>query len=114
MTSLLAERSLKQIAVAACVLSLVAFAALFALAAMRVFLLIFVGVVVAVFFQRSGVWLASRVHAPDGAGLPLVLLGLVAFFALSVWFLEPRVAAQFTQLQSTIPQVLAYASASTS
>lgn len=99
-------RFIRHLMIAACGLALVAFAALFAYSIARVFLLIFAGIVVAVFLRGCGVWVAARLHLPPGAGVALVILGFLAFFGLSFVFLEPRVAAQFGALQVSIPQEL--------
>ncbi len=92
--------------IAGCTLALVAFAAFFAFAIVHVFLLIFAGIVIAVFLRGCGRWVGDRLHIPAAAGVALVIVGLVAFFGLAIWFLEPRVAAQFSDLQVSIPRVL--------
>ncbi len=98
--------SLKRLLIAGLVLALIAFAAYFAFAIVHVFLLIFAGIVIAVFLHGCGTWIAPRFHIARAAGVALVILGLVAFLGIAVWFLEPRVAAQFHQFQVSLPREL--------
>jgi predicted PurR-regulated permease PerM len=98
--------SVKQLVAAAVILSGVALAALFALHILRVFILAFAGVLIAIFLRGCADWLKRRFRIPQGLGVALVILGLIGFFALSGWLLAPRVEAQFSDFQSSIPKAL--------
>lgn len=69
-------------------------------------LLIFIGVLLAVFFRG----LANRLsaHSPLSVGwsLGLVAVTMAALVLAAAWFLGPRISDQFTQLAETMPRTL--------
>lgn len=98
--------SLKNLAIASCILALIAFAAIFAFAIARVFLLIFAGIVIAVFLNGCGAWLAPRLRVRYGAAVAIVIFASLAGLGLALWLVEPRMVAQFRSFQVSIPREL--------
>lgn len=96
----------KQTLLAGALLAAVAFAAYFIFAIVRVFLMIFAGVLIAVFLHGCGEWLCGRIKLPYRASVALVVLAIVAFFGLSFWFIAPRMQAELGALQSGLPQAI--------
>jgi len=96
----------KQTLLVGAVLAGLAFAAFFAFFIARVFLMIFAGILIAVFLHGCGEWVSRHTRLPYGAAVTLVLLAIVAFFGLSFWFTTPRVEAQVSELQTSVPQAI--------
>ena len=68
-----------------------------------VFLLGFAGVLVAVFLRACANAVCRMTHLPEGWALALVLLLLVALFALGAWLLLPSVVGQLEQFLTSLP-----------
>lgn len=86
-------------AAAVCSLVLLVYAA-------EVFLLIFAGVLVAIFLRSLSVPLARATRMPHALALTTVVLTLSALFAAAAFFAAPSVAEQFDSLTSTIPEFI--------
>ncbi len=104
--TLSANQSLKQVFVAGVVIALVAFAALFVFWIARVFLLIFIATVIAVFLRGCSTWIGGRLHISPGWGLAVLIVAVIAGFGVIGWFLAPRVTEQFSQLRLSIPEAV--------
>jgi predicted PurR-regulated permease PerM len=96
----------KQTLLIGIVLAAVAFGAFFVFYIARVFLLIFAAALIAVFLHGCGRWISTHLKLPQAAAVALVLLALLAFFGLSGWFIAPRVQAQLSTLQMSIPETI--------
>lgn len=72
----------------------------------RVFLLIFAGVLLAVFVGGLATKLAERTPLPRGAALAVVGGGIVAFFVGIGFLAGPRIAAQSGELAERLPQAV--------
>lgn len=69
-----------------------------------IFLLVFAGVLLAVFLHGLGSRLSTLTGLSRGWSLALVMVGLVMVLGLAGWFLVPRVAVQVDQLTETLPE----------
>jgi predicted PurR-regulated permease PerM len=72
----------------------------------QVLLLVFAGILMAIFLHGLADWLSERTRLSRGWSLAVVLLGLLGLIALGVWRLAPEVAEQVDQLAEQIPQSL--------
>ena len=70
----------------------------------RVFLLIFAGVLLAVFLGGLATQLAQRTPLPRGAALAVVVAGVIAFFVGVGALAGPRLAEQSGELAQRLPQ----------
>jgi predicted PurR-regulated permease PerM len=69
----------------------------------EVFLLVFAGILIAVFLHGSSSWVSRHTRLSHGLSLTVVVLGLVALCGLSVWLLAPEVASQISRLSNELP-----------
>ncbi|HWC91035.1 MAG TPA: AI-2E family transporter [Pirellulales bacterium] len=72
----------------------------------RVLLLIFAGVLLAVFLRGLSLRLKRFVPVPEGVALALVVSSLLIVFCLVIWFMEARVAEQVEELAQYLPKSL--------
>jgi predicted PurR-regulated permease PerM len=72
----------------------------------HVLLLLFAGVLVAVFVRGLANWLCHKTKLPPRPALCVVLLGLAALFAFSMWILVPRIAGQVGVLAEELPRAV--------
>jgi predicted PurR-regulated permease PerM len=86
--------------------ALVAFAAVFVFTIARVLLLLFAGILIAVFFEGCGKWLQHRLRIRYGAAVALTLLVLLGSLAGSAWFAAPRVHVQWNEFQEQLPGLI--------
>ncbi|MDQ3623789.1 MAG: AI-2E family transporter [Verrucomicrobiota bacterium] len=70
----------------------------------QVFLLLFAGILFAVFLRNLSDWLAGHTPLSERWALAVVALGLLALVAGSVAFAAPRVAEQAGELRQTLPK----------
>lgn len=80
---------------------------LFLWRAASVLLLLFAGLLVAVFMSGSATALSDRTRLSYGWSLAAVLFGLIAFFVGTGWLLAPQIASQISELSETLPQSVA-------
>lgn len=71
-----------------------------------VLLLLFAGVLLAIFIRSLSEWISENLHLPVGWCIFLVVLTLVGVVGLAVWRLGPHVAAQIEQLIQSGPEML--------
>ncbi len=101
------RRGFPQRVVAAVCIAAAIFLLLFLLwYALDVLLLVFAGLLLAVFLRSSADWVESRTPLSDGWSLVVVVLALLALFALGGWFIAPRVAEQVDHLVDTLPRTM--------
>lgn len=74
--------------------------------ATAVLLVLFAGVLLAVFLHGLARWLSSHTPLPRKGALAVVVLLLTALAVGAVWFLGPRVAGQIDALSEQVPQTL--------
>jgi predicted PurR-regulated permease PerM len=74
--------------------------------AIDVFLLLFIGIFLAVLLRAPADWLAARTGWSDGITLGLVILAAGVLFAAGAFFFGRAVVAQSVQLTQTLPQVI--------
>ena len=89
--------------------SIAALVVLFALAlafAADVFLLVFAGVLLAVFLRGMSDWLHQRTRLPTGWSLLIVLVTLLLVFGTGAWFIGGQVAWQVDRLSEELPRSL--------
>lgn len=97
-----AKRALVAVSIAALV---VLFALALAFAA-DVFLLVFAGVLLAVFLRGMADWLHQHTRLPAGWSLLIVLLTLLLVFGTGAWFVGGQVAWQVDRLSEELPRSL--------
>lgn len=100
------KQTVKQTVLIGLVLLALAFAAFFVLHVVRVILLVFAAIVIAVFLRGCGNWLCRRLKVSSTAGVAITVLGVIVFFGLSFWIIAPRVASQLSDLQVSLPQIV--------
>lgn len=69
----------------------------------RVWLMIFAGVLLALFLRGLSDWIGRKLHIAHGWSLTLVIVGLMAVFGLTGWLMAPRVGEQVQQLSRQLP-----------
>ncbi len=71
----------------------------------HIFLLIFLGVILAIFLRKSGEWIVakSRRDLSAGWGISIILLLILGFAFVAVWFAAPRFVEQIQQLSKQLP-----------
>ncbi len=87
-------------------IALIGVAALLLWAAAEVVLVAFAGVLLAVSLRGSSSALGKRLGIPAGAGLALVVAGIVLLGGICFWFLAPRVFEQVDRLGEKLPESL--------
>lgn len=76
------------------------------LVAPDVALLVFAGILLAVFLHGGGHWIATRLGIADAWGVGLFLTGIVLALALFVVVVAPSVADQVAELSRRLPEAL--------
>jgi predicted PurR-regulated permease PerM len=71
-----------------------------------VILLVFTGLLLAVFFRGLSDWVSRRTRLSSNWSLSLVLLAILGVSALGVWLLIPSLRQQFAELTESLPQAL--------
>ena len=74
--------------------------------ALQIFLLIFAGILFAIFLASPANWLARHTPIPRGVALTLVIVLLVGLIAGGIWLLGPRLSSQAQQLATQLPDSL--------
>jgi predicted PurR-regulated permease PerM len=74
--------------------------------AIDVFLLLFVGIFLAVLLRAPADWLAARTGWSDGVTLSLVILAFAVVLGASAFFFGRAVVTQSVQFAQTLPQVI--------
>lgn len=74
--------------------------------AFDVLLLIFAGVLIAVFFRGTANALSSRTSLTRGWSLALVVVGVLALATATVWLMAPQVSEQATALSEELPKAV--------
>jgi predicted PurR-regulated permease PerM len=72
-------------------------------------LLGFCGLLLAVFLQGAGAWLAARLRLPPAAGIATICVGVVALAAVTVTLAAPAVAKQLDELAQELPKAVDHA-----
>ncbi len=70
--------------------------------ALDLFLLVFGGILLAVFLRTLSDGLKRITHLPDKVSLSVVIILLLALVVATGWFLGPRIGSQFTQLTQNL------------
>jgi predicted PurR-regulated permease PerM len=68
--------------------------------------LLFAGILVAVFFRRTSMWISGKSGLPVNLCLVLIVLALLGGLFAGVFFLGPNIAAQFSKLFSALPAAI--------
>ncbi len=89
---------------AVCIAAGVALVLLLLWYAVDVLLLVFAGVLLAIYLRGLADWVSARTHLSGGWSLVIVLLVLLALFVAGGWLLAPRVAEQVDQLVDHFPR----------
>jgi predicted PurR-regulated permease PerM len=84
-------------------MTLVGLAVLFLWLTLRVDLVIFAGVLLAVCLRRAAVCASGLTRLPVGWALPTVVLVIITFFAGIGWFFSQAIASQIDQLSQQVP-----------
>ncbi len=71
----------------------------------EVILLIFAGLLLAIFFRSLSELLSKYTPLPHSLALIVVLLLIIGLISLGIWFLAPAVQTQFTDLTDQLPAV---------
>lgn len=75
----------------------------------EIFLLVFAGLLLAVFLRSLTTMLRDHSPLSDGWALGVVIFAIIAVIAAGVWFLTPSVTKQVNQLTQTLPQAMTQA-----
>jgi predicted PurR-regulated permease PerM len=70
----------------------------------EVLLLVFAGMLLAVFLRGLSDGLCQYTLLRDNSALLVVVITLVAIFGVGIWFLTPQLGAQIMQLTETLPR----------
>ncbi|MBA4141756.1 MAG: AI-2E family transporter [Nitrosospira sp.] len=74
--------------------------------AAEVFLLIFAGILLAIFLHALGRWINQKTRLPEKWSLAAVLLALVLVIASGIWYIAPEVSEQIDRLTERIPKAV--------
>jgi predicted PurR-regulated permease PerM len=72
--------------------------------AFEVLLVVFAGVLLAVFLRGLSDWVSAHTPLSEKWALGAIVLGIIALFGVGSWLLAPSVAEQFDQLIEQVPQ----------
>ena len=72
--------------------------------AVDVCLLVFAGILLAIFLRSLSDWFSSRTNLSGGWSLAVVVLALILILSGGLWMLAPDVAAQVDQLTDSLPR----------
>lgn len=72
--------------------------------AAEVFLLIFAGILLAIFLHALSRWISQKTHLSEKWSLTFVLLALTLIIAGGIWSIAPEVSSQIDRLAERIPQ----------
>jgi predicted PurR-regulated permease PerM len=67
-------------------------------------LLVFAGVLLAIFLRGTSGWLSRHTRLPAGWALAVVLVTLAGLVALSAWLMAPSIATQIDELTRRVPE----------
>lgn len=70
---------------------------------LHMFLLIFLGIIFAVFLKRTGELIAAHTRIPTRLAMSLLILFLFALAGVTLWLITPKFIAQFQELIKEIP-----------
>lgn len=70
---------------------------------LHIFLLIFLGIILAVFLRKSGEMAGAILRVPDRLGISLVIVLLVLVVLLAIRFMAPQILYQVGELTRLIP-----------
>lgn len=98
----------RRVAVAASLAVFIVLFVLLVVQAAHVLLLLFFGILLAVFLNGVSAPIQRRTRLPRIFALFLVILVLLVILALSFWLLVPRVAEQIEVMSEALPQALAH------
>ena len=76
--------------------------------AVDVFLLVFAGILVAIFLHTLGEWVSSFARLSSGWSLAIVILALVTIIGIGIWRLAPAITVQVDQLSTSLPRAAQY------
>ena len=71
-----------------------------------VILIVFAGLLLAVFLQGGGHWIAGKLHVADGWGIGLFLLSIVVALAVFGILVAPAIAEQVDELTRRVPEAV--------
>ncbi|HET7062211.1 MAG TPA: AI-2E family transporter, partial [Nitrosospira sp.] len=71
-----------------------------------VFLLVFAGILLAVFLHAISRWISQKTHFPEKWSLAIVLLTLALIVAGGIWSIAPEVSSQIDRLLQRIPEAV--------
>lgn len=72
----------------------------------EVLLLGFAGLLLGIFLQALGSWLAARLHLPGRVGAPLVCMAFLGLIVGCTWLAVPAVGHQVNDLADALPRAL--------
>lgn len=75
--------------------------------AVDVLMLVFAGILLAVFLRGVSDWLSARTRLGANWSLAVVTLALIAALGASIWLIAPRVSAQVNVLNEQLPRAVA-------
>lgn len=73
---------------------------------LQIFLLIFAGIIFAIFLKRTGRWIHNNTRLPLQWSVTLVVFFLVALFVLLTGLMAPRIKAQAEKFSTQFPEAL--------
>ena len=74
--------------------------------ALELLLMLFAGVLLAIFLRTLAVWVVEATGLSPGVALATVILGLLGVVTLAGWLYAPRLAEQSDRLSETLPQAV--------
>ncbi|HYG33930.1 MAG TPA: hypothetical protein VEC99_04050, partial [Clostridia bacterium] len=87
------------------VLTVAALVTVFCLS-IRVWLALFAGILLGVFFRTLAFWVGKLTRLPAVWALVVVVITLLGLAVLGAWIVAPQVANQFAELSDRLPKAL--------
>ncbi len=72
----------------------------------RVWLVVFAGILLAIFLRTLADWVSARTRLPPLASLAIVMVGLLGLGALAGWLMAPPLSVQINELTQQLPQAI--------
>lgn len=73
---------------------------------LEVLLLVFGGILLAIFLCALSGWVTKHTRLPSGWSLALIIVFLLALFIAAIWFAAPDVAKQLDELTKSLPRAV--------
>ncbi len=103
-----AERLARRTLIVSTIVVALAVLVIFIWYSLHVVLLIFAGILVAVFLAGLADFITEYTHLRHGWSLAIVIIGILAFFSLVGWLIAPRLGTEASELAERLPAAIAH------